>query len=129
VAMGEKIYNLNIMDKESLYNEALNFYEKGDFKTAKLLFRKYISLYEQNVEILMFLAFCEIDEGNFDEALNCGSKISIYFRDFKIAHFILGTIAWNKGNIPEALKAYNFAISKGLPKSIIAEVTNNQLLL
>lgn len=117
------------MDKESLYYDAFSFYEKRDFKTAKLLFSKYISLYEQNVEILMFLAFCEIDEGNFDEAFSCSSKISIYFRDFKIAHFILGSIAWAKGDIPEALKAYNFAISKGLPKSIIAEVTNNQLLL
>jgi hypothetical protein len=65
------------MDKESLYNEALNFMKE---------ILKQLNFYLENIflicemlKLLMFLAFCEIDdEGNFDEALNCGSNFNLF---------------------------------------------------
>jgi tetratricopeptide (TPR) repeat protein len=115
--------------REDLKNNIFYYYENGNFHEAKNQLKQYISLYEEDVQLLMLLAFCELDEGNFDKAFDCASRISVYYRNIKIAHFILGSIAWKKRDLNEALRSFKVAIKNGLPKEFIAEVTNNELNL
>ncbi len=115
--------------RENLKNLILHHYGNGNFREAKKLLKEYTFHYEEDVQLLMFLAFCELDENNFDEAFKCASRISVYYNDIKIAHFILGSIAWKKRDLNEAIRGFKSAIRHGLPREIVPEVTNNELHL
>lgn len=115
------------MNKETLERIAIRYYEKGDFRTAKILLRQFLTLHGNNEHILLLLAFCEIDDNKYEEATDCAMKISLYFNNLKVKHLILGSIFWKKRDLQGAISEFKIAISLGIPKEIVAEVTNNEL--
>jgi tetratricopeptide (TPR) repeat protein len=118
-----------IVDKDVIRREALYFYELQDFKSAKTFFNQYIDTYGHNEEILILITFCELDEGNLIKALEYQNILLEKYNNERMSFLTLGLIAWKKRDYYGAVDAFKLAISKGVTKELVAEVTVGELLL